>query len=95
MNRKLEESVGGKIKIKIAHDDVTASPASASDRLLFEFADSMSSRNVVIRDDEAANDNAPGDSVKVTCSPRVVSLQQYNTLINTTIYFILICTRCL
>lgn len=95
MNRKLEESVGGKIKIKIAHDDVTASPASAFDRLLFEFADSMSSRNVVIRDDEADNDNASGDSVKVTCSPRVVSLQQYNTLINTTIYFILICTRCL
>lgn len=59
MNQKLEQF---KIKIKIARDDVMASPASAFDRSLFEFADSMSSRNVVISDDKANNDNVPDDS---------------------------------
>lgn len=67
MNRKLGESVGAKIKIKIAHDDALTSPASAFHRSLFEFADSMPSRNVhVIRDDETDNDYACKSNVQST-----------------------------
>lgn len=63
MNRKLEESVGAKIKIKIAHDEAMASLASLSIDRSSSLPIQYRLETVVIRDDEA-DDNALGEFCK-------------------------------